>query len=587
MNQKDNSKTQAQKGSSESMHDAWALQKGIRCPGLSLETTALHGQVEDFFKRLAAHYYKQEAPHLWVVLLGGTGTGKSTLFNSLCGESLSETGVERPKTCGPIVYVNRRNPVNDPFPFPSVRMMRHGMDAHPSKPACGIPGQIFIMEHDHGHLSHMVFVDTPDLDSLEPENRQLAADLYLMADVVVFVASQEKYADEVPSQFLLRAIREERPYYILINKAEPGFTVRDVIGMLESQGVSAGESRLWLVPFAQMDPIQTISKDSSFLHFKETLLAEVTLEKAADFRAGRSIARNLDLEQRLDHLLELLQSETRASKQWLHRLEELTEKTGRALIDTQKEKLSNLSRDYLQEEIRKLYRKYDVLAGPRKIVREVILTPLRFLGLYRQDNRAAQNEALLRVRQKMDPVAIRAAVERLNRTVLAELSPSEEAAPLFAVLRRSGTVLTDKELDNHILEEQDRLTKWLEKTFEELSRTIPKGKKWGIYSTSILWGLLLITFETMVGGGLTLVEAALDTAIAPFLTKGAVELFAYREIQKVARDLAGRYEKGLVALIRQQSERYRHCLEQLSVSEETMKRLLALQTAITNEKQQK
>jgi hypothetical protein len=82
------------------------LRGALRYPGLTSKTREIRELAEDLPKMLAVFNYKRETPCLWVVFLGGTGTGKSTLFNALCGEELSETGVERPKTSGPIAYAH-------------------------------------------------------------------------------------------------------------------------------------------------------------------------------------------------------------------------------------------------------------------------------------------------------------------------------------------------------------------------------------------------------------------------------------------------------------------------------------------------
>jgi tRNA U34 5-carboxymethylaminomethyl modifying GTPase MnmE/TrmE len=44
---------------------------------------------------------------LIVALVGGTGTGKSTLLNSLAGRSVSAVGIKRPCTLTAIVYVHQ------------------------------------------------------------------------------------------------------------------------------------------------------------------------------------------------------------------------------------------------------------------------------------------------------------------------------------------------------------------------------------------------------------------------------------------------------------------------------------------------
>ncbi|NTV59093.1 MAG: hypothetical protein HGA74_17680, partial [Deltaproteobacteria bacterium] len=124
-------------------------------------------------------------------------------------------------------------------------------------------------------------------------------------------------------------------------------------------------------------------------------------------------------------------------------------------------------------------------------------------------------------------------------------------------------------------QEQERLEQWLENQFETLSQGIPWAKKWGIYSTSIVWGILIIAFEIVVGGGFSILDAALDSAIAPFVTKGAVELFAYHEIRKVAKELAQRYQDGLLSVMKVQERRYEACLDSLLPAEELVKQLSA------------
>jgi hypothetical protein len=200
------------------------------------------------------------------------------------------------------------------------------------------------------------------------------------------------------------------------------------------------------------------------------------------------------------------------------------------------------------------------------------LTPLRFIGVLReQDHR----ESLLKVRQKIDLMPVQAAVERFNNVMLKELSPEDHRSPLFESMRRPGVALTVEEIRNLVFQEQERLEHWLENQFETLSQGIPWVKKWGIYSTSILWGILIIALEIAVGGGFSILDAALDSAIAPFVTKGAVELFAYHEIQKVARELARRYQEGMLSVMKEQEKRYEECLDSLLTPEEAVVELSA------------
>jgi GTPase SAR1 family protein len=560
----------------EAVRDAMHFMDAVRCPGLTPGAQEIRRLTGDLPKRLAVFSYRCLMPSAWVVFLGGTGTGKSTLFNALCGKPLSEMGIERPKTGGPIGYSYEGSPIEQHFPFPSIQMERHSSESLHPMPATGMPGHMLILEHDREDWSHLFIIDTPDLDSLEAENRQIAEDLYLLSDVVVFVTSQEKYADEVPYQFLRRIIEERKPYFLLLNKAEDRLTKEDVLVALQGRGISFAKDRVWLIPYAPADPFPSISGDPAFRDFVHSFSQALSTERIEPLRKTQHSRRAEDLKIRIGRLLELLEEENRAAGQWLNRLDDVYEEASHDLIHEEKKRFMAESRAHVQREVRRLFSKYDVLAKPRRFIKEIFLTPFRFLGLYGERTRANHKASLQKVRQKIDLVPVQRAIEKFNRSVLEKLSPSDEGSPLFKELRQTGVVLNDEEIKDRIWKEQTQLDTWLEEKFQKLSRGIQKHKKWGIYSTSALWGVLIICFEIVVGGGFSVLDAALDSALAPFVTKGAVELFAYQEIQKTARQLAKRYQEGLLSTVRHQRDRYEHCLQSLLTSPRTVASLRAL-----------
>ena len=132
-------------------------------------------------------------------------------------------------------------------------------------------------------------------------------------------------------------------------------------------------------------------------------------------------------------------------------------------------------------------------------------------------------------------------------------------------MRRADIILTRDEISNLVHEEQEKLAAWVEETFEELARGIPRSKELGIYSTSILWGIMIVSFEIVLGGGISILEAVLDSVLAPFVTKGSAELFASREIKHIAQTLDRRYRESLVDVLRHQRDRYAECLTALTV----------------------
>jgi energy-coupling factor transporter ATP-binding protein EcfA2 len=550
----------------------WLQPEAIKAPGLTKASHEIPGLATNLRKGLDILRYKHGMSCLWVVFLGGTGTGKSTLFNALCGAPLSETGVERPKTCGPILYAPKGRLVEKDFPLPGTELCKEPCEGAGLKAATGAAGRLMILEHARSELSHLALVDTPDLDSIEIDNRQIAEDLFLLSDAVIFVTSQEKYADEVPHRFLLRILKGQRPFFLLFNKAEESATPGDFLFTIKGEELSPAKDRLWLIPYATANPLQAISHHPSFLGFKSHFEQELANTHLVHLRAKLLSERTQEVHGMARRLLDLLQEEQREAEAWRTALREHCDRICNSFIKEQEESFSQKSREFIQREIRKLFSKYDVLAKPRQVIREIILTPLRFIGVLReQDHR----EALLRVRQRIDLMPVQTAVESFNGIVLKELSPKDHRASLFESMRRPGVALTVEEIKALVFQEQERLERWLENQFETLSQGIPWSKKWGIYSTSILWGLLIIAFEIVVGGGFSLLDAALDSAIAPFVTKGAVELFAYHEIQKVARELARRYQDGLLSVMKEQEKRYEACLDSLLTAKELVDELQA------------
>jgi len=545
-----------------------AFGRGFSYPGLTPGFHEIGKLIEDFPKRVAVHFHKRCIHKLWVVFLGGTGTGKSTLFNAVCGQSLSETGVERPKTSGPVAYAGGDVDIGKDFPIETLQVERISSADVRNRQTAGAPGRLSVIEHRRKGLDHLVIVDSPDVDSVEPANRRIAEDLFMLSDVIVFLTSQEKYSDKVPSRFLKKIIQEGKRYCLVVNKAETTQTAEEIGHLYSRQGIPLDEDRVWFIPYVAPPVAKGISEHGAFKAFVQAFLSELKPESLETVRQDQNARTSRDVARRAARLADLLRAENRAVEAWRNRLDELCRNTSIALIESEKQRFMAKSSDYLKSEVRRLFSRYDVLAKPRMLIREVLLTPLRFFGIGGAFDKRAKNQSLHDVGRKMDLTPVLRAVESLNRSVIENLSPRNEDSLLYQGLRNPDIILKDTEAEEHIRQEQDRLAEWLEETFNTLAKEIPLGKKWGIYSTSVLWGILILSLEIVIGGGFSIIDAALDSAIAPFVTKGAVELFAYQEIRKITQELAERHRKGLLYPLECQRNRYADCIQALMVKEE-------------------
>ncbi len=551
---------------------------GIRPSGLAVAAEDMREASESLRIEQDIFIYKKEVDCLWIALLGGTGTGKSTIFNALAGKDISPVGVARPTTTSPVAYGHRDHAVTGNFPFSLSRSERTLRDETDEGSVTGNGGTTFIryVEHGEDHLSHLVLLDTPDLDSLESGNRYQARLMYHLSHGVIFVTSQEKYADQVLFRFMHRASVERKPLFVVFNKAEKGQTAAELVNVFRDRGIPLNEERFFVIPF-----MGTAERDGGTLR---RILEDFVLklqeafsraEKETIVREDRQRTRR-NIADKADRLLDMIEREKQAEDTWVEKLDSLVDSSARFLLEEMKARHEQRNLHAIKREIKKIFGAYDVLATPRGYIASLVRAPLDLLRIRRLETDEEKKESLLRAGRRIDNSPIISAVERLNVLILENLSPSSPDAPLFADLRKGEKAMNEREIETRLSDLQAEIAGWLENTIRELERDLPRGKKVGIYSTSVLWGAAILSFETVLGGGITLLEMAFNTVLAPFVTKSSADLFAHRELRAIIRDMNDRYRGGVLSIFEEQRDRYTSIIAKYAIPESATDELARL-----------
>jgi GTP-binding protein EngB required for normal cell division len=182
--------------------------------------------------RRSGERLRMSASHTVVALAGGTGSGKSTLFNALAGANFSPAGVTRPTTKHSHACV-------------------WGMDgAGPLLDWLGVQrrhryGRASALDEGESSLGGLLLLDLPDHDSVVTGSAALVDRLVKMADMLVWVLDPLKYADaSVHRRYLVPLAGHAAVVSVVLNKADTlspdqvAACESDLRRLLESEGLT-------------------------------------------------------------------------------------------------------------------------------------------------------------------------------------------------------------------------------------------------------------------------------------------------------------------------------------------------------------
>lgn len=198
-------------------------------------------QLDDYvLPRLA----RLDAP-LLAVLGGSTGAGKSTITNSIVGKEVTRPGVTRPTTRTPVLICNP----DDREWFVEGGVLADLPRSTGEHTSTGAGLHIVVADTLPAGLA---LLDSPDIDSVETANHELAAQLLGAADLWLFTTTAARYADAVPWSYLRRARERSSALALIINRVPPG-AVEEIVPHLRSMLADNGLGEAHVFPVVEQD----------------------------------------------------------------------------------------------------------------------------------------------------------------------------------------------------------------------------------------------------------------------------------------------------------------------------------------------
>lgn len=196
---------------------------------------------------------------LLLAVIGGTGTGKSTLVNRLLGADVTAASFRRTFTAGPVALC--RNPKDIPDGWLGAGV-EFSVASAADLPARGRQGTLVIVPGgDWELLRDVTLIDTPDLDGDTPSHHAQAERAFRWAEAVIFLVTPEKYQMTELWPYYRLARRYAVPALYVMNKCEEREVFEDYQRLLTAQ--AAETQTMEMLAAAPTLPTFVIPRDDS------------------------------------------------------------------------------------------------------------------------------------------------------------------------------------------------------------------------------------------------------------------------------------------------------------------------------------
>jgi hypothetical protein len=159
-------------------------------------------------------------PALVIAVAGGTNTGKSTVFNLLVGADTSPVRATAAATCHPVVAAHPDR-MEDALGGRVIGSFQARRLQDPEEViGHSVAADTLFVQESPVLPAGLILLDTPDVDSIDKANWEVADSIRAAGDVIIAVLTGEKYKDDRVVEFFRHALDSGRIVLPLMNKAE-------------------------------------------------------------------------------------------------------------------------------------------------------------------------------------------------------------------------------------------------------------------------------------------------------------------------------------------------------------------------------
>ncbi len=502
---------------------------------------------------------------LIVSLIGGTGTGKSSIFNSLAGKVVSKTAAIRPCTKLPLAMA----PPKWAYTLEKCPVLEMGLDVESKSSGDKV---IEMVDNVHVNLDEWILVDTPDYDSAESAHVASAHNVFVISDIVILVTSKDKYAD-------MATVQMER-----WAKDWKKRTVR-VLNMVQDTQVVADYEEKFKEKVAALDyepgMPNILAQISKKEHGRELLQLPKDQELQSEIRNREleNLARQATLA--VDDLQKPLKVHEQRVDYLEREIDRTVEETAREVFDKSEHIFTKDLQDRAKLQLSRALRRYDFLYGPRKRVSDLMGAALTkaSMGLVGWrgssiDKKREEIEAEFRRswnEAHSKPVVI--ALDKFNLRVAELLSKDKGLDHIRRIAGEQVKKLGESEIQDHMEDVISKVDTVLKEELAGFEKGLSTKEEITLYGSYTLSAMALLTAEVAVGGGLGALDLILTSAVAPFIPKVALNVKVYNLMKELGEKVDAVYKDGLREMLNKQAELYKDSFKEFSVGPDKLKDL--------------